>query len=81
MELAKEIRSELKKELGLNSRNVSVRCPHYGCIRVEVKNKDTQKHYEAIKAIAKKYEKVDRCESTGEILSGGNTYIFVDKYR
>lgn len=31
-----------------------------------------------IKSMVSKYESIDRDEATGEILSGGNTYVFVD---
>lgn len=33
-----------------------------------------------IQALLKDFSHVDRCEITGEILSGGNTYLFVEEY-
>jgi hypothetical protein len=75
MNEAKEIRVELKNKLGYNSRQVSVRTD--GCaIRVNVKDKSID--LKPIKEIARKYEDISRCEYTHEILSGGNTFVFVN---
>ena len=30
-----------------------------------------------VEAIARVYEKIDRCERSGEVLMGGNTFVFV----
>tara|TARA_R110002020_G_scaffold26908_3_gene86934 strand:- start:1439 stop:1708 length:270 start_codon:yes stop_codon:yes gene_type:complete len=78
MELAKQIRQEIKKTLGYSSRQVSVRnrpCGYSTSLKITVKSLDIP--LEPIEAIAKKYKSVDRCEYTGKILSGGNTFIFV----
>jgi len=32
-----------------------------------------------VEQVVGKYEKIDRCEATGEILSGANTYIFCNR--
>lgn len=74
-EIAKAIRKELKEKLGYTSRQVSVRCSNGNAIRVEIKDKTIER--KAIEDIAYPYEAVDRCEVTGEILAGGNTYVFV----
>jgi hypothetical protein len=75
------IRKSLK-ELGYNSRKVSVREDSGGlswCIRITIKDENVDE--QAVKEIAQKAKKIDRCEVTGEILGGGNTYVFVTGYR
>ena len=73
MKTAKDLRKQLKDELGLNSRQVSVRsdsCSIHVTIKVPAPKSP-------IEAIAKTAESIDRCEYSGEILSGGNTYVSV----
>lgn len=72
------LRKELKDK-GYSSRKVGVRheyCGYSSSIRVTIKDLSIDK--EEIKAIANKYRDVDYDERTGEILAGGNTYVFVD---
>jgi len=76
-EQAKLIRAELKKELGLTSKDVSVKSDLYA-VWVRIKNEDIK--IDDVKNIAKKYESIDKCERTGEILQGGNSYVFVQYY-
>lgn len=71
---AKTVRAALKKELGLNARAVSVRTSH-STIRVRIH--DPKASLDAVREIAKRVESIDRCEATGEILLGGNTYTDV----
>lgn len=74
---AKEIRKRIKDELGLNSRKVSVRgrpCTYSSAIDVTIKVPVAKS---PIEAIAKGAESIRRCEYSGEILSGGNTYVSV----
>lgn len=71
--LAKKIRSELK-ENGYNRNMVSVRKSNESAINVEVLDQSIDK--EVVSKIAKKYESIDR-DQFGEVLSGGNTFIFV----
>ena len=72
----KAIREELKKA-GFNSRKVSVRKEYSGCSSlIEVKVK-TLVSLDEIEKIVKKYETISRDEYTGEVLSGGNTFIKV----
>lgn len=74
---AATIRAALKSELGLNSRAVSVRCSAGGhSINVEVLAPIGDK-FEQIKRIANAQESVRYDERSGEILSGGNTFVFV----
>ena len=78
MTTTKEIRDRIKAELGLNSRQVSVRggrCTYSYAIRVTIKVPVAKSQ---IEAIAKSAESIARCEYSGEILSGGNTYVTVE---
>ena len=71
----KELRKEFKEKLGANSRTISVRNPHYSSIVITIKDLTIDK--EKVIEIAKKYESVDRCHVTGEVLAGGNTFVSV----
>ena len=71
---AAEIRSSLKKVLGYTNRQVSVKVRDFAIwVKAKVAGLNLQKVYD----IAIKYKSVERCEVTGEILSGGNTFVFV----
>ena len=74
---AKDIRKQIKNELGLNSRQVSVRSTA-GSIRVEVK---VPVAIAPIKEIAMQARRVRYCEFSGEILSGGNVFVNVSYAR
>jgi len=77
-EKAKIIRKELKKQLGVTNRQVSVRSRSSGydeAIDIEIKDLTVNKM--KVEEIASKYEYIRRCEYSGEILAGGNTYVFV----
>lgn len=66
------------KAKGWNSRQISVRTDYYSMgssINVEIKDAAIP-YYEA-EAIAEGKERIDRCELTGEILSGGNRFVHV----
>lgn len=69
----KEIRMRLKKELNLSNRQVSVKKDNSSII-VTVK---IPVDIRPIEKIAKAYKRVDICERSGEILCGGNTFVFV----
>jgi len=76
-EKAAEIRKILKTK-GWSSRKVSVRsepCTLSNSLRIEIK--DALVPLNEVEAVAKKYQHVDRCEFSGEILCGGNTYVNV----
>lgn len=75
--LTKEIKNEFKKA-GFDMKKVSVRHRWAGYsesydIELKDRNMDIQKARE----IARKFREVDRDEVTGEVLLGGNTYVFV----
>ena len=74
MTTAKEIRAEIKKELNLNARQVSVRSDR-GDFNVSVKVRGV--NFAKLEDLCKKFERVRRCEMSGDILSGGNTYVSV----
>ena len=75
-EKAKMIRSELKKQ-GL--KNVSVRssnCGYSDSINITIKDLTVNK--KQVEEIANQFESIRRCEYSGEILQGCNTYIIVE---
>ena len=67
------------KELGYNSRQVSVhnRAAGYSSALV-VTVRDASISLETIENAVNVFEKIDRCQASGEILSGGNTYVNVE---
>ena len=78
---AKYIREKIKKDLGLSSRDVSVKTQQGGyssAVNVKIKTKKGLAKMQEIEAIGNSKESIDRDERTGEILMGGNTYVFVD---
>lgn len=70
-ETAKQIRKELKEKFPFTK--FSVRCERSGSINVSWTDFPTEK---AVGEVVSKYEQVQRCEVTGEILSGGNLFVF-----
>jgi len=76
---AKKIRKTLKREYGWNAKQVSVRISRYSMGQsINVTIKDQQVPGRIVKAVAQDQESIDRCPASGEILSGGNTFVFVD---
>ena len=72
------IRKQLKA-MGYNARQVSVRgsrCTYSSSIDVTIK--DASVPLPAVKAVVDQYTAVRRCEVSGDILGGGNTYTSVD---
>lgn len=70
---AVEIRSQLKT-LGYGARDVSVRSDHNS---IDVTIRRNGLNVKAIRDIANSFENIRRCEASGEILCGGNTYVTV----
>jgi hypothetical protein len=70
-ETTKQIRKELKEKFPFTK--FSVRCERSGSINVSWTDFPTEK---AVEEVVSKYEQVQRCEVTGEILSGGNLFVF-----
>lgn len=72
------IRKQLKEQYKWSSRKVSVRADLYSggsSINITVKHADVNE--DIVEKVARQFESIDRCEHTGEILSGGNTYLHV----
>lgn len=63
------------KEHGYNNRKVGVRHDGYA---IWLTIKDLAIDIKEIEQLAKGYESYERDEFTGEILSGGNTFVFVN---
>jgi len=82
MRLTQQIRQDIKSELGYNSRQVSVRENPGGLsTSITVRLKQPGLDFDQIEKITERHVHVDRCERSGEILGGGNTYVFVEQYR
>ncbi len=70
------------KALGWGSRQVSVRSQNFaGGSSINVTLNDPDIPVAPVEAILRDVEDVRRCELTGEILSGGNTYTHVRRSR
>lgn len=77
-EHAKEIRATLKAELGATSKDVSVRTSNYSMgSSISVVIRSPKFRLADVERIANRHERVSR-DSTGEILSGGNRFVFVE---
>lgn len=63
------------KEHGYSNRKVGVRYDGYA---IWLTTKDLAIDIKEIEQLAKGYESYERDEFTGEILSGGNTFVFVN---
>ena len=71
--------AEYLKSKGYNRTKVSVKHEYCGYSdRYIVTVKDASIPLKDIETLVKKFESIDRDEATGEILSGGNTYIHVN---
>lgn len=76
-EKAKEIRKSLKAQ-GITAQMVSVTTRDAGYEeRIDVKIKCADVDIRKVEEIAHQYQEIDRDERTGEILAGGNTFVFV----
>ena len=66
------------KNLGISSRQVSVKTDYYSMgSSIRIKIKDASVSSALVEKIANEHESIDRDQS-GEILSGGNRFVFVD---
>lgn len=70
---AQALRAALKSE-GFSARSVTVR--QRGCA-LDVSIRDGWVSLSKVENIARRFEVVDRCPRTGEILGGGNTFVKV----
>ena len=77
-EVNKAMKAALKKA-GIDTRYISIRhkwCGYSESYSVEIKSETIDR--EKVKRICKAFEEVDRDERSGEILMGGNTYVWVE---
>lgn len=71
---AREIKAFLK-EKGIDTKNIRIT----SASAIEVKLLDPKLDYDQIEQLLKdEYESYQRDEATGEILSGGNTFVFIE---
>ena len=73
-ELNTNIKNEIKSATGCKARDISVRTSS-SSIRVEIKSPFI--NIKDVEEVVNKYESISRDEYTGEILCGGNTFVFV----
>ena len=71
---AAKIRHDLKVELNLTARQVSVRSSRGGGVNITIKAAGVS--FDAVEEIGRRQESVRRCEHSGDILAGGNIFIF-----
>ena len=79
MTTAKEIRAAIKKEFNLNARQVSVKTRQGGyeqCFQVALKVRGVD--FTKFREFCQGLSEVDRCEASGEVLAGGNTFVLVE---
>jgi len=76
MTTATKIKNAIK-EAGYNNRQVTVANRNYIAFVLTIRSEEVNP--QDIKEIARRFESISRCDVTGEILSGGNTYIRVVK--
>jgi len=76
METPKQVAQSLRnqfKNLGYSSKQISV-TSDYNSINIRVKDQSIDA--ELIEKMGQQFERIRRCEATGEILSGGNFFVF-----
>lgn len=76
MDTPKQVAQTLRKKfkgLGYTSKQISV-TSDYNSINVRVKDQSIDA--EVIEKIGHQFERIRRCEATGEILSGANFFVF-----
>ena len=79
---AQAIRTELKAYNGWNAKAVGVRINRHSMgSSIQVTIHSPAVNRETVLEIAKGFQEVSRCAITGEILGGGNMYVFVDYSR
>lgn len=77
----KNIRAEIKNQLGFTNRQVSVtkqRGYYDDCIEVNIKSVDAIKQLDEISKIVYGFENVSYDKMSDEILAGGNTYVRIN---
>ena len=77
-EITSALRSEFKASFGFTTKDISIRKSGYSTVYVTVLSVGAFAHLAEIKEAAAKYESISYCQSSGEILAGGNTFVFVN---
>ncbi|MEP2026958.1 MAG: hypothetical protein ABJH98_17930 [Reichenbachiella sp.] len=76
---AQRIKKQLKDQIGYNQKQVSVReQPGGRSWSFTFTIRDSNVDYHQLKAFANTCQSYDRCEASGEILSGGNTFTHIE---
>ena len=76
-DIAKIFRDIVKEKYGLTSRDVSITAKNIHAVNVSIKSMKGIHYKKQLEVMGKSKEKIDRDERSGEILSGGNTFVFV----
>lgn len=76
MTLTNEIKKYLLKELKCDRKMISIKHQYAGYSEAYWIKVDKSLNLDEVDRLIKKYEQYDRDERTGEILEGGNTYLF-----
>jgi hypothetical protein len=76
-DLRTQVRAEIKN-LGLTKKDVSIKVDHRA---VRVKALHLNVDVDLVESVLSKFENYERDEATGEILCGGNTYVFVSIFK
>lgn len=76
-DIAKDIRKVIKTEKGYTNRDVKVNCSN-NSIRLKIVNYKVDGNY--LEDIANRFADIDYDEVTDEILTGGNTFIFIENH-
>lgn len=76
-DIAKDIRKTIKTEKGYTNRDVKVNCSN-NSINLKIINYKVDGSY--LEDIANRFADIDYDEVTDEILTGGNTFIFIENH-
>lgn len=76
-DIAKDIRKAIKNEKGYTNRDVKVNCKG-NTIKLKIINYEVDSNY--LNDVANRFDDIDYDEATGEILTGGNTFIFIENH-
>ena len=79
MKKSTEIKKEISEEFNIAKKDISVRLRHYIAYHIEInKRLEGVVNLQEVRQFIRKFESVSRCEVTGEILGGGNRYVFAN---
>lgn len=81
MTYTNQIKADIKKYLQCKHNVVNVRheyCGYSESYWIKIWQPLNKEQQQDLRKILRKYEAIDRDERTGEILEGGNTYLFME---